>query len=70
MALKIKSVLSVYAPMVFLIFFASELLGKILFKFLLASMKTLTNSGDLKGRRIRISNSGGTQENWNPQISV
>jgi hypothetical protein len=40
-------------------FFASLLLRKILYKLLLASMKTLTNSGDFIGSRIRISNSGG-----------
>jgi hypothetical protein len=38
------------------------LLGKILYKLLLASMKTLTNSGDFIRSRIRISNSGGTSK--------
>jgi hypothetical protein len=35
---------------------------KILFKFLLASVKTLTNSGDFTGSRIIISNSGSTSK--------
>jgi hypothetical protein len=39
----------------FLIFLASELLGNILFKFLLASMIRPTNSGDFTGSRIIIS---------------
>jgi hypothetical protein len=43
-------------------FFASKLFRKILLKFLLSSMKTLTNPGDFTGRRIKISNSGGTSE--------
>jgi hypothetical protein len=37
--------------------------------FLLASMKTLTNSGDFTGSHIRMSNSGGT-ENWNLKGTV
>jgi hypothetical protein len=41
-------------------FFASKLLTQILFKFLLAYMKTLTNSGDFTGSRIRIYSFGGT----------
>ncbi len=48
-ALKIKSVpVLVKAKLVFN-FFASLLFWKILFKFILASMKTLTNSGDYTG---------------------
>jgi hypothetical protein len=38
------------------------LIVKKILKFLLASMKTLTNSGDFTGSRIRISNSGGTSK--------
>ncbi len=38
----------------FEIFVASVLFRKILFKALLDSMKTLTNSGDFAGSRIRI----------------
>jgi hypothetical protein len=34
----------------------------VLFKFLIVSTKTLTNSGDFIGSRIRISNSGGTSK--------
>jgi hypothetical protein len=51
-ALKIKSLLSVQAMMVL---FASSMYRKVLFKFLLASIKTLTNSGYFTGSRIRIS---------------
>jgi hypothetical protein len=46
----------------FLILFASSLLRKILLKFLLVSMKTLTNSGDFTGSRIRISNTGSSSK--------
>ncbi len=35
---------------------------KILLKFLIVSMKALTNPADLSGSRIRISNSGGTSK--------
>ncbi len=45
-----------------MVFFASQLLRKILFKFLFASMKTVTNSGDFTGSRIRISDYGGTSK--------
>jgi hypothetical protein len=38
------------------------LLRKKLLKFLLASMETLSFSGDFKGSRIRISNSGGASQ--------
>jgi hypothetical protein len=44
------------------------LLRKILLKFWLASIRTLTNSGDFTGSRIRISNSGGTQRELETSI--
>jgi hypothetical protein len=40
----------------FITFFASKLLRKKLSKFMLAPKKTLTESGDFTGSRIRISN--------------
>jgi len=46
--------------MVFLIFMHLNCLGKILFMFLLASLKTLINSGDFTGNRVRIC--GGTSK--------
>jgi hypothetical protein len=55
-------VLSVYAPTIFLFFCILVFKKNTFFKFVLASMKTLTNSGDFKGSRIRISNSGGTSK--------
>ncbi len=68
--LKIHICTSVYAPVVFN-YFCILTVKKNTFKFLLASMKTLTNSGDFTGSCIRISNSGGTlKENWKPQFSL
>jgi hypothetical protein len=54
MALTIKSVLSVYAPMVFK-FFASSMYRNVLLKFLITSLNILTNSRYFTGSRIRIS---------------
>jgi hypothetical protein len=60
---QIKSVpaLSVYALIVFH-FLYLNCLEKPLLKFLLASMKKLTSSGDFTGSHIRISNSGGISQ--------
>ncbi len=52
-ALKIRSVLSVYALMVFN-FFASSMSRNVLLKFLIPSLKMLTNSKYFTGSRIRI----------------
>jgi hypothetical protein len=46
----------------FIIFLYITVKRKILLKFLLASINTLTYSGDFTGSRIRFSNSGGTSK--------